>query len=960
MGLMGRSEESAGAWDDPAAIAHFESTVRPLLIDRCQRCHNADEAKSGLRVDSLAALVEGGDSGPAVVPGKPDESLLIEAVRQTSVLKMPPKARLTDGEIQALSQWIEQGAVWPGSPLAADATTAQNRLPMGTLTDEGMAERATHWSFRPIRDVGPPDVDDREWPANVIDRFVLAALEAAGLRPALDADRRTLIRRLSFDLLGLPPTPEEVEAFLADAGPGAYERLVDRLLGSPHFGERWARHWLDLARYAETAGHEFDYDIPYAWRYRDYVVRAFNADLPYDQFVREHLAGDLMERPRRDQATGTNESVLGTGFFLLGEGTHSPVDVREEQVRRLDNQIDVTGKTFLGLTLACARCHDHKFDPIRQTDYYALGGYFKSSRHDYPVIDPPSGTLGTLRELHRRLTATLGDVASGGTRERSGAETAAAVLFDDFDRADFGLWQASGLAFADGPGTMGYHLSAEDSLVPIEAGVAHSGRVSDRLSGTLRSTTFTIEHGFIHYLAAGRAARINLVIDGFEKIRAPIYGDLARVVDHGEDFHPITQDVRMWRGHRAYIELADGAAADFTQSIARIPDGEGWIAVDGIWFSDEAMPPTAATTRAVSPITLDPSAAPLLAEFREQERAIQAPTIGLALIDGPGEDERILVRGNSRTPGPPIPRRFLEILGNRAAETGMDMPSGSRRDELARAVLDPANPLPARVIVNRLWQHHFGRGLVPTPDDFGRMGQPPTHPELLDWLATELVRSGWSLKHVHRLIVMSRAYQMSSTLADAETEARDPGNRLWHRREPRRLEAEALRDSLLACSGRLDRRLGGPSVATYLTAYMEGRGRPAASGPLDGDGRRSLYLNVRRNFLPPFWLAFDYPTPASCMGRRNVSNVPAQALVLLNDPLVLELSARWAERSRLAGSDQSVDSRLNTLYSTAFARLPDDTERSAAVAYLGEMPGETDWAELAHALVNVKEFLFIP
>jgi cytochrome c553 len=977
--LLGHLASGIGHSQEAGALAHFESNVRPLLIDRCQKCHEGDEAKSGLRLDSRAAILAGGDSGPAVVPGKPDESLLIEAVRHSGALKMPPKARLTDAEIANLARWVEQGAPWPG---AADAAEDRPAAPAGTLDADALAERAEHWAFQPIATRAPPDVRDADWPSNPIDRFLLAAMEAADVRPTRPADPHTLIRRLTFDLIGLPPTPVEVWAFVADERPDAYERLVDRLLASPHFGERWGRHWLDLVRYAETAGHEFDYDIPFAWRYRDYVVRALNADVPYERFVREHLAGDLDPEPRRDPATGADESILGTGFLMLGEGTHSPVDVREEQVRRIDNQIDVAGKAFLGLTLACARCHDHKFDPITQADYYALAGYLKSTRHQYAVLDPPSEALDTLRSLRDAIASTLpleGGPGKGGDRTgvahslapvdpsidpQSASRHPRSILFEDFDRDTLAPWRAAGPAF-EPPAPASVRVAA-DALIAVPAGVAHSARVSERLAGVLRSPTFTIEHDYIHYHAAGRGGRIHVVVDGFEKIREPIYGGLTVRVDHGDELRPIVQDVRMWRGQRAYIELADGAVADFTGATTTMAPADGFVSLDAVWFSDDPTPPrdAAGPPQSRRLADLDADAATTLRRFREVEATLPAPTLGLAAVDGTGEDERLLIRGNPRTPGPPIPRRFLTVLGHDVSREG-EAPAepsshdpGSGRDVLTRALLDPRNPLPARVAVNRLWHHHFGRGLVPTPDDFGRMGQPPTHPELLDWLAAELVRSGWSLKHVHRLIVTSSAYRMAS-VPDSKADARDPANRLWHRREPRRLEAEALRDALLAVSGRLDPALGGPSIPPHLTEFMEGRGRPGASGPLDGAGRRSLYLNVRRNFLPPFWLAFDFPTPASCMGRRNVSNVPAQALMLLNDPFVHEQAALWARRAR-AESGPSADAVIDRLYAAAFARPPLDPERAVARAFLGDSPTDDDWTALAHALVNVKEFLFVP
>ncbi len=1047
---------------DRAAIEFFEKEVRPLLAQRCQGCHGPEKQKSDLRLDSRAAALAGGLTGPAVVPGKPEESLLVEAIGYGDLYQMPPKSKLPDQEIATLTKWVRMGAPWPdhGGPRTA-----------GTAASGGfdLKARASHWSFQPLQGPEPPAVHDTSWPRTPIDRFLLAKLEAEGLTPAPDADRRTLIRRLTFDLTGLPPTPVEIDAFLNDTSPEAYERLVERLLASPRYGERWARHWLDLVRYAETAGHEFDYDTPDAWRYRDYVIRAFNADLPYDRFVVEHIAGDLLEAPRRHPTEGFNESILGTGFYFLGEGTHSPVDVREDEVLRIDNQIDVLSKTFLGLTVACARCHDHKFDAISTADYYALSGYLQSSRHQHAFIDPPDrigAKVAELRSLKGSLTPHLTEIApdtaervtayllkaresepmpgrdhtvlgrvtaalsakTSGTwtdrrrqvieemRTRQDRVASSTVLFEDFDGPTFDGWFVSGDAFGDRPSRAGDWRWTSDGPEPVPPGRAHSGLVSERLQGVLRSRTFPIEHKFIHVRATGKHGRINLVIDGFEKIRAPIYGALTFGVEFESPPRWYAIDVSMWVGHKAYIEIGDGATVNYTGGTSSYFPGDGYIAVDEIRFSDDpAAPdapdrvtlamldgPEAATPETMADrfgreigalqerwrsgqfgdrpddaalfeafgelvqlgvITLGEPPADLANRYREIEATVPPPTLALAITDGTGEDEHVHLRGNYRTPGELAPRRFLEAIA------GGDQPAperGSGRLELARRMIDPSCPLTPRVMVNRIWQHHFGKGIVATPDDFGAMGEPPTHPELLDWLARRFVAEGWSIKRMHRLIVNSHAYRMQSTKADPEAERIDPANRWLHRANVRRLEAEAIRDAMLAVSGSLDSTQFGPSVPPHLTPFMEGRGRPGHSGPLDGDGRRSLYINVRRNFMTPMLLAFDYPPPATTMGRRNVSNVPAQALTLLNDPFVIEQARRWADRVT-AVPKRSPESILDQMYLSAFGRPPTEAERDRALAFLDEQArshGEPDdpraWADLAHVLLNVKEFLYIP
>jgi hypothetical protein len=963
--FAGDAKPADGVALDPSKVEFFEKTVRPLLADRCQGCHGASKQKGGLRLDSRAAMLSGGHTGPAVVPGDARASLLIQAVNYGEDVQMPPKSKLPDPEIAALTRWVEMGAPW-----GRDASRPTATKPGSPDFEETLRERSRFWSFQPLRKIPTPATPDPGgWVRSPIDRFILAGLSGRGLRPAAEASRRTLIRRLSFDLTGLPPTPRDVDAFLADGAPDAYERLVDRLLASPRYGERWARHWLDLVRYAETAGHEFDYDIPNAFRYRDYVIRALNADLPYDRFLVEHLAGDLLECPRRHPVERFNESIIATGFLYLGEGTHSPVDVREEEVRRIDNQIDVMSKAFFGLTVACARCHDHKFDPIATRDYYAMAGYLRSSRIQHAFIDPPDRIGAPVRQLAAARDAILSLVGPDGRASAGAVVACKDAVFETFDRDDFGDWQATGDAFGGRPSRLGdvrIDLTAgSPKLQRIPAGLAHSGLVSDRLAGVLRSRTFTIESRYIHYLASGRGGNLSVIVDGFEKNRYPIYGGLTTAVDVGDHPRWLTQDVGMWVGHTAYLEIADGAVPDYQGAATVLKDGGGFVAVDEIRMSDSPSPPSAPAGLAPDSQDLGVVAAALqagqpqlaarlrdaVARYRSIDATIPAPTLALAVADGTGMDEHVHIRGSHKNLGERVPRRFLAVLGG----TSMATPAaGSGRLELARRLVNPAsNPLTPRVLVNRLWKHHFGEGIVRSTDDFGAMGREPTHPELLDWLATRFVEGGWSIKAMQRLIVTSSAYRMSS-VPGGDADRLDPDNALWHRANVRRLEAESIRDALLVLSGRLSTAMYGPGVPVHLTAFMDGRGRPGHSGPLDGDGRRSVYLGVRRNFLNPMFLAFDTPAPFSCMGRRNISNVPAQALILLNDPMVIEQARLWADR---IGAMPAPDDRgrLDRAFRLAFGRPPSDDEARSCLDFLGR----GGWADLCHVLINMKEFIFI-
>ena len=981
------------------ALEHFEKRVRPVLVEHCYSCHSAqaERLKGGLRVDSRDGLLLGGDSGPALDLEIPARSRLLIAVGyENPDLQMPPKQRLSEVQRADLAAWVANGAPWPGGALAAPAAPALAKFDLEQ-------RRREHWAWQAVRPVSLPTVRQPGWSDHPIDRFLLARLEARGLQPAGPADRPALLRRLSFDLTGLPPAAEELDAFDRDRSGAAWTREVDRLLASPRFGERWARHWLDLMRYAETLGHEFDYPIANAWRYRDYLIRAFNADVPYRQLAREHLAGDLLPDPRLHPEGGSNESIIGTAFYWLGQREHSPVDVRLHQAEVVDNQIDVLSKTFLGLTVACARCHDHKFDAISTRDYYALHGILGSSRYTQASLEPPAhlaNPLGALRQLRQEIRPLVDGAESSIPRSSARplpsqpsteSLTNSATALVDFARQGYEGWFVEGEAFGPGPARPGdFVVTHGDPPIRIlTEGVAHSGLVSKRLQGTLRSPTFSLEHRFVHILAAGRSSRINLPVDNFTMIRDPIYGGLKRILDHDE-LRWITIDTDMWQGHRAYLEFADVRTPDSADDGRGQGFGpEGWIAVSKVIFSANSAPPSLAPGIPDPPssVVLDrplPDVAPgpsvqaasgqdsraaeidaWLARYGQVEAKLPDPRRVPSLADGTGLDERVFIRGQHRNPGEVVPRRFLEALGG----AGQPVRTGSGRLELAEQIAAPDNPLFARVMVNRVWLHLFGRGLVATPDDLGVLGERPTHPELLDWLADWFRTEGqWSTKRLIRLLVTSRAYQMSSKPTDREAEDKDPDNRWWHRMPVRRLEGESIRDALLALSGRLDLTMFGPPVPVHLTEFMDGRGRPAASGPLDGHRRRSVYLEVRRNFLPPLMRAFDTPVPFTTIGRRTVSNVPAQALILMNDPFVQEEAGHWAKRL-LGRPVATAEARLEGAFRDAFARPPSRQELDQSLAFLKSQAAAYDpladeadlrvWADLCHTLVMAKEFILL-
>ena len=1064
----------------------FEKRIRPVLHEHCTDCHGAEKQKGELRLDSRAAMLEGGESGPAIIAGKPDESLLLKAVRHTEKdLKMPPaKAgpKLPDAAIADLAAWVQAGAAWPKEE-AADAPGKKE-----TFNLQAYKERLP-WIWQTPQRQPVPDVPG----SAEVDKFINAKLAAKGLTPAPATDDLTWLRRTWFTLTGLPPQRDAAQAFLADTSPRRREQVVDALLGSVHFGERWARHWMDLVRYAESRGHESDFLIANAWRYRDYLIRAFNADLPYDRFVSEHVAGDLLT-PRLDPATGANESVIATGWAFLGEEVHSPVDTRQDECDRIDNKVDVLSKTFLGLTVACARCHDHKFDAISTKDYYALSGFlvsagyrqapFESLEHNRRVagqLDAQRLTAGTelLKSLGAALKSTAAPAAAdllvaegpwanelktaranarhplhdfamlvaaptnfAGKRQTfldQQAKLAAPAVVQmviDYATARPEQWFSDGFAFGLAPFRVGEPLLGTDAAQPIRGVLTRSAAVLDpawrglktspgterdssalggwnRSGRTLRTPKVTLQTGGLWYLVCG-AGRAYAVVDSHLIVQGPLHGKvLLEWNGKADEWQWIRHDLASYTGHRVHVEftpkegeLAIAQVAELagdprptTPSNPLVVEAiRGAANPSALAEALHAQFKRAALAMADGSLAAGKQTAALseLADFlvrrrelflnAEQERgflAVSAPLVSRrveiaaqikaesavapVMFEGNGVDENVLIRGTPKNPGERVPRRLLEsIAGGRAVDYGY----GSGRLELSRQITDAANPLTTRIIVNRVWHHLFGRGLVPTTDNFGVLGEKPSHLELLDHLAARFAQEhGWSLKKLMREMLLSRAWQMESRPADARAEQLDPQNILLHRANVRRLESESIRDGMLTVSGRLDAKLGGAPVPVHLTAFMDGRGKPA-SGPLDGAGRRSLYTTVRRNFLPPMMLGFDTPIPFTTVGRRNVSNVPAQALILMNDPFVAQQAQVWAKRLVSNRDESAPEPLLAQAYLSAFGRVPNQSETAQALAFLkqyaaakGSAPAnlmdEAAWSDLCHVLFNVKEFIYI-
>jgi cytochrome c553 len=792
----------------PKQIQFFETEIRPILAENCHRCHGEKKQNGKLRLDSAATLLAGGESGPAIVPGEPDKSLLIEAINYGS-LEMPPDARLRPEQIKLLTEWVKIGAPWPGST----DQILQPRKAGFTITD---ADRQ-HWSFQPIRrpKVGEsgPDSPAARSGHNAIDCFILERLAEKGLRPSPQADKHHLIRRLAFDLTGLPPTAAEVAAFAADNRPDAYERLVDRLLASPQYGERWARHWLDIVRFAQSNGYERDSEKPLAWRYRDYVIRALNEDKPYDQFLIEQLAGDELNPL-------TDDSLSATGYYRLGVWDDEPDDGKQAKADELDDIVSTTASAMLGLTLGCARCHDHKFDPVSQEDYYSFTAFMQNIHLYGKVADIISGGQPVDKEgIFRKLPSGGGETLS--VRE---------------------------------------HDSAPPQSFIFIRGNAHTPGKQ-------------VEPRFIEVL--------------FREDK--VSGEL----------------------------LKDGTGGNRDNGELQTKGNEG---------------------------------------NEEEKKVIHSsfPSVPSA-----------------SSPLPPV-------------QSASENPKSShgRRLALARWIASRDNPLTARVAVNRLWQHHFGRGIVATPSDFGHTGSKPTHPELLDYLATELIDGDWQLKRLQRAIVSSATYRQSSNaefgMRNAESGAGsvtphsalrspqsiDPDNTLLWRQNLRRLEAEAVRDAVLAASGELNLQMGGrgffPALPPEVLAKQSRPGNGWDKSPADQQARRSVYIFVKRTLGVPLLESFDQANADTPIAQRNITTVAPQALILLNSNFMNQQAAALARRMKsFACCDPYA--KIEALYEYALSRQPSDREIDVALNFVQRWNDQDDRtiAELCKLILNLNEFIYI-
>jgi len=848
----------SAAGQDARSIS-FDTEIKPILEARCVKCHGAAMQLGKLDLRNRQLALKGGEKGPAMLPGNPAQSILFQRISGVEKPAMPMDGKLSDKEVEAVKLWIEQGAPWQGE---IGSKAAVN--PLKALEESPLPPGARDWwSFRkPVRSPVPATSDQR-FAQHPIDAFIKQQLDAKGLKPAPPADRRTLVRRAYLDLTGLPPSPAEVKEFLDDSRPDSWPRLLDKLLASPHYGERWGRHWLDVARYADSNGYEHDFDRPNAWRFRDYVIRAFNRNTPFDRFLLEQLAGDEADEPSYDTLTAT-------GFLR----NYAKVGFREKdnpQFRYdyLDDMIATLGRGVMGVTVHCARCHNHKFDPILQRDYYRL----QASLFSYVEVDHPLVPKEQADEFYRRNEEL--DAQVKPLKQKIAAiedPYKLELVKDKYKRFPQNVQDA--INTPEEQRTPGQVLLANQIIRTVRVS---SGEVARHLKPEERATLKQVQ------------AQINEL----EKQRPK----------------PIPTAMGITDGDYRFA-----------------PDGEG----------DEPAPGKG--------IKMEVTEGSFLHKGPEPYKAPPAYFLY-------GGD--MYSRGSVMKPG------FLSVMT--ARELPAEKPpahgrTSGRRRALAEWLTSPDHPTVSRVIANRIWHHHFGRGIVATPDNFGHTGEQPTHPELLDWLAVEFRENGWDMKRLHKLIMTSQTYQMASSFGDEQNAVKDPDNRYLWRFRQQRLEAEALRDSMLAVAGSLNTLMEGPPVFPQLPAEVlhsmnKGVWKTQKDGP--ETWRRSVYVYRKRGLPFPFFEVFDLPDQTITCGRRNISTVPTQALALLNNDFVLQHSKRFADRVRALSPDAG--EQINLAYQLALSRPPSAEEKALALEFLKSNALE----DLTHVMFNLSEFLYL-
>ncbi len=927
LGLPSRAgaEPAAVASITPEQEKFFEEQVRPLLVTRCQKCHGAEKAESGLRLDSRTAIIAGGEiAGAAAVPGEPDKSLIMKVVRHEGDIQMPPKEKLSEPEIATLIQWVKIGLPWPNAAAEVAPLSKEERLQFA---------RQTMWSLQPIVSPPVPSVTNAEWSRRPLDRFVLAKLEAAQVVPSPVADRRTLIRRATFDLHGLPPSPEEVAAFESDTSDEAYAKVIDRLLASQRYGERWGRHWLDVARYADTSGYAFQRErrYPYSYTYRDYVINALNNDLPYDQFILQQLAADKLP------LSPDNSELAALGFLTVGRKFNNRND-------DIDDQIDVVTRGLMGLTVACARCHDHKFDAIPTEDYYSLYGIFASCNQpgDLPMIGMPEKTVGYQKfqeelekrrgELNQYLDGKHGELVAQG-RDQAEKYLLAMVSLKPGDV----LAKATGVSLGKG------------ELKP---------RLVERWKNYLQEQA-KADHAFLgvwHDLAALK----DIDAQPFAERAKPLLDAwLAKPEGIAAGQINPTLKAALAAAPQNKNELASLYGKLLQESLAAWKaGGSNKEALDKLTPPAKQIAEVLVADNAPTSIPRDEIDKYLARDERNHRQSLQkkidehqvndpgAPPRAMVVRDDANpHNPRVFQRGDQNRPGEQVPRQFVAVLSSAERQPFTD----GGRLELAKKIVAPENPLTARVIANRVWMLHFGEPLVSTPGDFGIRCEKPVQADLLDYLASYLREHGWSLKELHREIMLSATYQQAS-LDRADAQGVDPENRLLWKMNRRRLEFEALRDSLLLVSGRLDETMGGRAVEIAKPPYST---------------RRSVYGFIDRQDLPNLFRVFDLASPDTSNDRRARTTVPQQALFLMNSSPVIEEAKHLLTRPEIARAEATPD-KINALYRLLFQRQPSEEERKLGAEYIALTSQDaaavaqlSAWEQYAQLLLMTNEFAFV-
>jgi mono/diheme cytochrome c family protein len=886
----------------------FEKNVRPVLAERCQGCHNAKAKRAGLDLTSGEGFYAGADSGALVDSSKPEESRILKAISYHERIKMPPTGKLKDPEIANIREWVIAGANWPGADPAKVAEAAKDRK----ITDG----QRRFWSFQPRKVADPPAVQNSVWVKNPIDAFILAKLETKNLAPAPPAAKLTLLRRVTFDLTGLPPTEKEIADFLADESPAAYEKVVDRLLASPRYGERWGRHWLDVARYADSTGADEDHRYPDAWRYRDYVIAAFNQDLPYDRFVTEQIAGDLLPPEGDDARIGVNRrGLIATGFLAIGPRLIAEQDKKKMFYDYVDEQIATTTRAFLGLTVDCARCHDHKFDPITQKDYTALASIFASTKA-WAKLE------GTVSQMYRPPLVQKDTYEAWNKHQQKIAAKKRDIELIDREQSRLRLQ------------TLTAKLS--DYMVAVRSGAP------------ARELDPEILNRWKEYLNPDGDVRPYLA--KWEKAS-------------GADTRAVAE---------AYRAEFEKSAADYDEALVKWKKAVEKANADGLpgpdkpnfdvtyhrFFQDvylDKKGPFAPPVDFEKTFPADVAArrAALVGEKEQLEKTSPPqPDLAIGVEEGDLVTQHLFVRGDVHSEGDIVPKRFPIVL---AGEDQPGIASGSGRRELAAWLTDPNHPLVARVMVNRIWQGHFGEGIVRTPSNFGLLGEKPTHPELLDWLAQQFVDGGWRVKRLHKLILLSNTYQQSSQITKEKIET-DPSNRLWSRFQRRRLDVEEIRDAMLSIDGTIDLTMGGP-LQEGTGTDGENSAKRMSIDPATSK-RRTVYIPLRRSNLPSLLNLFDFGDATTTGEGRSRTNVAPQALFAMNSPFINRSASALAEQTM----PLPVEDAIRTSYLRVLNRPAAEPEVETLNGYMAAFPDEAEFARrrsLYRILLASNEFFYV-